>query len=314
MWSRPPDALNHSLLRKFCDRSNFLQKCLGLCAGRNEHLADFESRFAANQEDRRRERGLETERRKRRLRRSTALGLNRLARRIRRSRCRQARSLACATYFRDVRQRVVGQLWALVDRTQDLDPRTCTMFPRGWEVPAGQLDTFDPRARLNAVRSLINRCGGTTASGYLVAFIHGEFEPRRQVYQMHLHLLAAGGMRDVLDKVVRHTPSVRSNRCGYGVSGWVQQRLRFDRRLTNLPAPLTYMLKTYWPSKWQGFNEDGKIIRQRHASRIPEPYHTEVLRWFDRWQLRDLTLIMNISIGRDGFCLADRAYTNGVKK
>jgi hypothetical protein len=213
--------------------------------------------------------------------------------------------------MRSLRRRVGGQLWRLVARTHNLDPRFITLFPRGWEVPAGQLAQFNPGQRLAAVRSLINRCGGDRAEGYLIAFIHGEFEPRRQVYQLHLHILAAGGLRDVLDQVVRGTPTARSDRNAYGVTEFVRQRLQVKGPLTNLPRPLTYLVKSYWPSRLQYLNPEDKLRRSQWATRIAEPHHTEVLLWLDRWRLHDLTLLMNLSIGRDGFRLSDRAYTNG---
>lgn len=103
--------------------------------GCNAALADFDHRREKRAEDRRRSEGL------RRLASrlpNEGRRLRQLARRLDQSMRRQARSLASATYMRNLRQRVSGQVWWLVDRTLNLNPLTFTLFPRGWEVPAGQ--------------------------------------------------------------------------------------------------------------------------------------------------------------------------------
>ncbi|RYG56905.1 MAG: hypothetical protein EON56_03370 [Alphaproteobacteria bacterium] len=213
--------------------------------------------------------------------------------------------------MRDLRQRVCGQIWRLVKRTLNLNPCFFTLFPRGWEVPAGQLDGFNPIKKLAALRSLINRCGRQHLGGYLIAFIHGEFEPSRNVYQLHIHGIVAGSLRDVIDQEVRKTPSVRSNDGTYGLSDFVRHRLRMESSLTDLPRPITYLVKSFWPSKLQYLNAQGQLRRHRRVRRIGEPYHTEVLLWLDQWRLNDLSLLMNLSVGKDGFHLSDRAYTDG---
>ena len=222
-------------------------------------------------------------------------------------------SMANPVCMHRLRKRVAGHVWKLAAETSHMAPITCTLFPRGWEVPAGQLRGFNPEVKLAALRRLINSHGGDVADGYLVAFIDGEFEPRRAVYQMHLHVLAAGEFRRVTDKALRSCPTFRPNRAAYGVSEWVYRRIRVDPGLSNLPRQLTYLVKGYWPSRWQGFNAAGKLIRARGKKRIPEPHHTEVLLWMDRWRLNDIALLMNVRAGRSGFVLAPRAYTNDVR-
>lgn len=271
-------------------------------------LGDFETGTQARVEDRRRVQGARRRSVRVLLREEKA---KRLIRSIVRSGRRLRRSLASAIYMRNLRQRVSGQIWWLAIRTANLQPRTFTLFPRGWEVPAGKLSSFNPIQRLAALRSLINRCGGTEAGGYLILFIHGEFEPRRRVYQIHVHGLAAGALWRVINEKVRKTPSVRTIKGAYGRTDFVRHRLRMDGELTDLPRPLTYLLKSYWPSRAQYLTPEGRLRRHRRATRIPEPYHTEVLLWLDRWRLSDLSLMMNLSVDRTGFRLADRAYTNG---
>jgi hypothetical protein len=276
--------------------------------GRNAALSNFDHRREKIEEDRRRMAALRALANRDRHKRGK---LRRVARRIAYSMRQRARSLASATYMRNLRQRVSGQVWSLFDRTRNLNPRTFTLFPRGWEVPAGQLHRFNPQRKLNALRSLINRSGGGQADGYLLAVIHGEFEPGRQVYQLHVHCLAAGGLRDVVDKAVRKTPTVRVVFGAYGVTDFVRFRLRMDGEPTNLPSAFTYLVKSYWVSRLQYRNAQGMLRRSRWATRIPEPHHSEVLLWLDQWRLADLTLLMNISVGREGFCLSDRAYPDG---
>lgn len=217
-------------------------------------------------------------------------------------------SMANPLCMHRLRKRVAGQLWALLERTRRMDPATCTLVPWRWEIPAGELDGFDPTRALATLRRLINSHGGDRADGYLVAFIHGTFEPRRQVYVLHLHCLVAGGMRRVIDGTLRACSVFAIDHAAYGNTEWIYRRIRFDAGLRRLPAQLTYMIKGYWPQQWQGLIS-GKARRGRKG-RIAEPHHTEVLLWLNRWRLNDIALLMNVSAGRDGFVLAERAYTN----
>lgn len=208
-------------------------------------------------------------------------------------------TLASALRFRDHRIRAVGNLWRAIEAHPAHPLAFFTAIPNGWTVPAADLFAFDPVRRLASFKSDLYRSGATRADGYLWVSIHGEFDPVGELYQMHLHGLAAGGLVEVLDRL-RKRPKYRSyRRRGDRVS----QRIKISRQpLSESPADrvrrLTYLLQSWWPSKaiWAGA---GGRMRSRKRQRIPEPFHTQYLLWLDRNRLSDMTLLVGMSVQRD---------------
>lgn len=209
-------------------------------------------------------------------------------------------SLACSSYLRSRRDRVFSNVWQTVDNATHA-VSTFTAIKRGWEYYPEQLNRADPRKLLAGFRSDLNRWGALDASGWLIAWLHGEYDCTHDLYRLHVHGAASGGMVEVVD-------SLRNGRhfvSGKGSADGVARRVMVSRkRLTDLPYPLTYCLKPYWPKKHvgeEGAPSEGK--RNRDHRRIPEPYHSEVLLWLDRWALADITLMAGLAVGKNGFRL-----------
>lgn len=220
-----------------------------------------------------------------------------LARRLASAQSCDRRTLASSRYMRRVRLRLIGALWPLIARGPwtPNEVSSFTAIPRGWSFSPGTLETADPQKLLSRLRSQLNRAGAKDADGFLIAHLHGECEPQDRRYQLHAHGIAAGGMIAVLDRL-RATPSYTSD-------GLVRGRMHISRKpLRDIPYPLGYPFKSYWPCRRIGMvGGEGLIKRQRGHHRIPEPYHSQVLLWLDRWSASDLTLLMNLRVGRDGF-------------
>jgi len=70
--------------------------------------------------------------------------------------------------------------------------------------------------------------------------------------------------------------------------------------LTNMPAPATYVMQSYWPSRAYFLDADGKERRVRRKRAIPEPYHSKLLLWMDRWEPKDLALLIGLRVTREG--------------
>lgn len=220
-----------------------------------------------------------------------------LARRLASGQSCDRRTLASSRYMRRFRLRLIGALWPLVadGPWTPGEVSSFTAIPRGWSFTPGTLETADPRKLLARLRSQLNRAGAKDADGFLIAHLHGEFEPQSRIYQLHVHGIAAGGMIAAIDRL-RTTPSYTSD-------GLVRGRMHISRKpLKDIPYPLGYPFKSYWPCRRIGrVGREGLIKRQRGHHRIPEPYHSQVLLWLDRWSVSDLTLLMNLRVGRDGF-------------
>lgn len=218
-------------------------------------------------------------------------------------------TLACSAHMRDQKIRVGGALWKLATTSAYGGPCKFATIGQGMEITASELWKTDPSALCEAFRSDLNRCGATTADGYLIAFLDGEHEPTSDVFRLHWHGVAAGEMIHVLDNL-RETPKHASTR-DKSIDERVVQRVRMSRKpLINLPDPLTYLLKSFWSSKWEG-DIDGDHRRQNGRRRIREPLHSQLLLWFDQWELKDITLLMGLRVGTNGLITTRTSYTNG---
>jgi hypothetical protein len=221
---------------------------------------------------------------------------------------RRPRTLASSRYLREVRIRLsaAAQKLLLDCRWHPLETSTFAVIPRTWEFEPANFDDADARKLLDAFRADLNRCGAKKADGFLICFLHGEFEPEAGIYVLHVHGIVAGGMIGVLD-ALRRTKNYRCNTQGHLTgSSRVKTRIQISRKLlTDLPYTLIYPLKTYWPSKRIGPVGENKVIkRQRQHHRIAEPYHSQVLLWLDQWSLPDITLLMKVRVGPEGFVIS----------
>lgn len=226
---------------------------------------------------------------------------------------RRPQTLSSSLHVRLYKPRIIGGLMQ-VDAEGDWDrSSTFTAVPMGWDCSSAEFDRVDPRLLINGFRSDLNRCGASSASGCLAAFLHGEYEPGTDRYQLHLHGFAAEGMIDVLDEA-RRLPKYRSIRSHFDPGqDTVCQRMRISRQRPT-PRQFSYLLQSWWPSRWIGpVGDDGDIRRSRTRHRIPEPYHSQYLLWLDRWSLSDISLFMKLRVTRAGLQVAD-AYTNGASQ
>lgn len=188
------------------------------------------------------------------------------------------------------------------------NPNSFTVFPRNWVFTAEQLMSQDPRKLLSAFLSALNRLSVKRAQGRLFAAIHGEFDATTGLFHLHIHGVADKPMIEVIDRL-RPLPNYRSRRS----AGETTLRIRIGRQpMTNLPYPLTYILQPYWPRRWRGSIE-GVQRRGKVRHRIPEPFHTVLLLWLDRWSAKDMTLMVGMSVGRAGLGLRS-ANPNKRKK
>lgn len=177
-------------------------------------------------------------------------------------------SAASAVYMRDFRIRVVGHLW----RNYELEsegPSTFTIWGRDMEIAGKDLFRVYPKDFQNAFKANLYRAGTKGATGYIFAFLEAEYGSDGDVWKFHWHGVADGELKDVLD-------GLRGTR-KYGRP----KDIRISRKpLTNLPVPLSYLIKPFWGSRWQG-EIGGEKRRQSYPSRIKEPRHSELMLWLD---------------------------------
>lgn len=204
-------------------------------------------------------------------------------------------SLASSVYMREQRVNIVGALWQVVDNCPGRRVRCFTIVPKTWEFTAEQLTDVDPSQLLNALRTALYAKGADQATGWIYAYLHGEWDPIGKVFRLHVHGLAYGQMVKVIDGL-RELPNYMTRRyLEDGSPSSVVRRIVMTREaLSYLPRPITYVMQSYWPSRALIISDEGERMRARQKSRIGEPYHSQVLLWLDRWQISDLTLMIGL--------------------
>lgn len=205
-------------------------------------------------------------------------------------------SLASSVYMGMRRICIGGALWQLVDEHPTWN--TFTVRPRGWLFSAEELARLDPRDLIKRFRAVLDRQRKGDSLGFLTAALHGEFQASKGLYDVHIHGVAELRMLDVVHRL-RDLPNywckrARGDRAARVVIG--------RQQLTNLPYPLIYPFQAFWPKRWRGLI-NGVEYRGSTRGRIPEPYHTNLLLWLDRWSLTDITLLMGARVGKSGLSL-----------
>ena len=213
---------------------------------------------------------------------------------------------ASARHMREQRILIIGAVWKLVDEDQTGKVIRFDVIKPSW---AGKREAFrsqcavrvraEFRADLLRAALKVKPGGAAKCEGFIFAALHGEHEVVDKLYQPHFHVIATGDWVAVIDRL-------RKMRA-YHVTARVKRPIRASRKLTDLAYALTYLLKSYWPGKWCGYvsGQAGKRRRRKHG-RIPEPHHTEVLLWLDRWTLSDLTLLVGIKVTKPGLTMTKR--------
>lgn len=189
------------------------------------------------------------------------------------------------------------------------DFTTFTVIPSTWEFD--DLNSAHANTMIEGVLADMYKAGLACVPGVLILFIHGEFDSRAKKWRLHGHGLVERSLVPMLDKL-RELPKYKACRVlpgGNPSPVWTRVWIR-RKPLVNIPDPLTYLLKSYWPSRPIYFSPDGKRSRMRKAGRIREPYHSQSLLWLNRWRLTDLTLMIGLRVGRSGLVRTKRSAAN----
>ena len=208
-------------------------------------------------------------------------------------------TLASHRYFRDLRIRFTGAMLQLVDSVGVENVVRVDIIKPGLERDLEGLMAEHPARAMNEMRTDFIRAGMSNCDGFLLGAYHNEFDPLYQGFQGHGHFLVGGEYIPALQKLrgfKAYQPTER-----------VKRPIRVNKNLTNLPHALSYILKSYWPSRpMLPLGSGGRLKRPRSGQRLPEPYHTQVLMWFDQFDLSDLCLLMGVRLGRDGFVMTGK--------
>lgn len=228
-----------------------------------------------------------------------------------------SRSPADPRYMRDQRIRIIGALWKLYDSLGHVNVRRCDVIRTNWN-----LDIFDfiheDAARLkNEFRSAIVRTkarlqwnGIDTTGRFIFAALHGEFDPEGLAFQLHYHIIEDDEDAVVIDSLRDRKGFITPRRTDAYERGAADDRVttpvRVTRKpLTNVPAALSYLLKSYWFQHARRETSSGSKKLNRTGQRIKPPFLSTQLLWIDKFDIADLILMIGLRINRDGFIITD---------
>jgi hypothetical protein len=188
-------------------------------------------------------------------------------------------SFASPRFTRQYRRRFCGVVLEAIERIPAETIYLYTIVPASWRVDGTTLHTKDPKGLLRQFRTQLNRAGLSALGGWLITFVHGDYDKTYDIFQLHLHVLVVGDKVHALERL-------RELRI-YKPSAHVKRPI-VKKRLKDPARQISYHLaQDFWPSKPTVFVKDVSV-RVRERRRIPEPRHAEVLMWLDRQRFADL--------------------------
>jgi hypothetical protein len=222
-----------------------------------------------------------------------------LARRIRRAARDETSTLASASSQRGYRVRLIGGLLHLCRGRRTY---LVTLIPRGFEVTPEGLADVNPKNLTQWLRVTLRRCGATANTrGWIYAYLEGEYNPATGMIQLHWHLIVRGdAMHAAVEGLRQHSRFRRvvgavNNPDSIDVRVMVQQV-----RQRTMPQTIGYTTKGAWYSKWRAIDENSNRSSQSGKCRIPEPVHSKVLLWLDRWKVGDMAMLLNLHVTKNG--------------
>jgi len=228
-------------------------------------------------------------------------------------RCGPPKTLASSLFMRGLRNGVIGVVWQMIEERVPTELQssvtTVTISPPNSDIHEDQLSSFCAEKFLKRFRRWLYRHGAKEARGWGCFFIHCDFEPITRTFRFHLHGVVCGEMIAVLDSL-RKEEAWKPIERKVGSQTKHYPRIRIKREpIINLPNALGYLLKSYWPSKWEG-EIAGKAKRQAKHGRIQGHAHTRALLWLDQHSLDDIKLLVGLRVRRNGLVPSKLGYVN----
>ena len=207
---------------------------------------------------------------------------------------------ASARYIREQRIHIISWVWkAVAEDTTGTVTRFDVIKPT-WAVNRKGLRKTTSVQLRNEFRADLNRAaikvkpgGPRQCRGFLIAILHGDHEKRSKLFEPHFHLVATGDWVAVVKRLRKLK--------GYSPTKRVNRPIRARTKLHDLAYALTYLLKIYWSGTWRGKVSGQKNPRRRRKpERIKEPYHSDVLLWLHKQNLKGMVVMMKVRAGTEG--------------
>jgi len=177
-----------------------------------------------------------------------------------------------------------------------------TLIPAGHAFTIDELMQVDPWLLVQRLRVTLGRCGANPGvAGWAFGYLDGEYNLATGLFQLHWHLIVTGDLIKVFQRLKRRNAYKSVKRAADSPDGVaVRVHIREVDDPQN-PRPLTYAMKGSWYARWRGETGDNEDDLQRIVGprvRIPEPYHSQVLLWLDKWEFNDMLIMTNLRLGK----------------
>lgn len=216
-------------------------------------------------------------------------------------------TLASKRYMRIVRANLTMMLKNLLDEVPGEPVYLVTLIPVGLACTTEELKNLDPKDLAQRVRVTLGLCGAKRGvAGWAFGYLDGEYNPATGMIQLHWHVIVTGDLLAAFERL-KNRSAYRSVKRACDSPDGVATRVHIetvdDPQNTVSPRRISYMLKGSYYARWRGEIGDigeGKRRSQKQRGRIPEPHHSRVLLWLDQWQVQDMTLLINLRLGKSG--------------
>jgi hypothetical protein len=146
---------------------------------------------------------------------------------------------------------------------------------KDWIIPANELKNFKPRLMIDQLRHQMRRLKAPPL--LVLGGIDGELDAKREYWQPHFHVIAAGMSRE----------SLKALRRRFYQPNDIIRRPMVQKAVKDLARQVSYSYKPYWACRWRSGSRDRKDI----FTRLPEPYHCNYLTEINYFGFTDLVFL-----------------------
>lgn len=181
--------------------------------------------------------------------------------------------------------------------------RFVTLMGVQHQLTSDRLKFLNPKSLGRRFRMMLRRCGvNRDVDGWAIFYLDLEYNPITDMLQLHWHGLAVG---DVINacRALKETSSYKSVQwAGDSPDGVAKRVVLKTVSSPQGPRLISYVFKgtAYARARGQIGTDTERRLSQARRTRIPEPHHSRVLLWLDRWRLGDMTVLINLRIGKEG--------------
>lgn len=193
-------------------------------------------------------------------------------------------TLASSLYWRDLRERIIGNLNALINECEPSRASFATIVRQDWACSPADVDEIDIAAFKSVLRKSLADTGIRIAEGFLIGRFEASFDPEPWCYQFHGHFVATGDYIDAINALKGRKP-YQPWEDVLGVADCKRPIMNPDLPIAEAARAFAYALKGFW-----------KLRNVGPAQRLQGDEHTRSLLFLDQHRPEDLFMLMGLHV------------------